>query len=398
MRLINIRYLFLLSLLVISGLMYFPAFSNVVLFERGNNPLSRYLTLLTVLTFVVYFNFQAWKKNRFIIVFFIYALIIGLVGFVLDQADVSSLYRAEAQSIITSFVFFLIGFSSGIKLTYKQIVGLIFIYAIIVGYAVYLQLLQHAGGLVIVDQYIGYGKNTLGVMCASLCIALLIVHLSSKGKNIKIISLVLYFVIFTLTLFLRARSSYIFVLVISLIIVYRQFKSNGSVQKYVLLVIGALLTVIFFIFTDYIEMLFDLIWDSFTRNRDMEDLSSGRIYRNEIGISMIKRNPLFGNLVLQRNMDVDIHNYFLRQLSSFGIIGSLPILLLYLQLMILVVKRFLKTPLNIQALGYGVFFVQIFSSMIEPTFPFGPGTGVLFSYIMLGYSVCQSKLFNSTIC
>ena len=68
-RLQNIRFFFLVVLLVLTAFTYLPIFSNVVSTGEGSNPLSRYVVLVAVLTFLLYFDYRSWLKNRFIVGF-----------------------------------------------------------------------------------------------------------------------------------------------------------------------------------------------------------------------------------------------------------------------------------------------------------------------------------------
>lgn len=86
-----------------------------------------------------------------------------------------------------------------------------------------------------------------------------------------------------------------------------------------------------------------------------------------------------------------VHNYLLRVLSSYGIIGALPIYLLYFSIIIFVIKKIIKSQFTIQYLGYFVSVVPLIISLAEPTFPYSPGTGVIFSFVFLGYSIRKTE-------
>jgi O-antigen ligase len=130
---------------------------------------------------------------------------------------------------------------------------------------------------------------------------------------------------------------------------------------------------------------------SLYKNRE-EDLLTGRGSINNYALSFFERNPLFGSLSEDMDMTSLVHNFLLRQLASFGIIGSFPIVLLYIYMLFYIVKVSLKSSVNITNIGFFFFLLQLIISLVEPTFPFAPGTGVVFSYILLGYSLYQRSI------
>ena len=395
-RIFTIPYISLLVLLVLTALSYHPTYANVVTYDKGINPLNGIIVAMTVVTFILHWDFRSWRRNQFIKIFLISVLLIGLVGYVIEQVKISDWYFDEARNILMSLVFLLIGYSYGKKASYPQLVVLVVVYSAFVIYAVYNQLLQHAGGFVITDIYISYGKNTMGVMCASACIALLILAFESRKRFVKLLLWFLYLYILIITISIRARASYIAILVITLFLVFKLYRGRQAIKNIAWLIfgmIGVLILTLFF--SNVLYSIWDYIWDSFTRHQNMDDLSSGRRAINQFALDIIRRSPLFGNLELQWHYESgEVHNYFLRQLSSYGIIGSIPILFLYVFLFFSMLKTTLKTNVFDYKIGYFVMIVPLIISLVEPTFPFAPGTGVIFAYVVLGYSIQKAEVMK----
>ena len=398
-RFLKIPYISLLVLLILTALSYHPIYANVVTYDKGVNPLNRIIVAMTIVTFVLHFDYRIWLGNNFIKVFLAYVVIIGVIGYMIDQFKITNWYFEEFRSILMSFAFLLVGYSFCKKTTHNQLIGLIFLYSIFVIYAVYNQLMQHAGGFIITDIYISYGKNTMGVMCASSCIALLFLAIENNNRAIKLISWFLYIYIFILTISIRARAGYISILAITLYIVFKVYKGRQAIKNIMWLLLGIIVVLILSLFfSNVLYSIWDFVWDSFTRHQDMNDLSSGRKAINQFAIRIVARSPFFGNLMLQRDyQSAEVHNYFLRQLSSYGIIGSLPILLLYIYLFISILKNIFKKNIEWTNIGFFVFLVPLIISLVEPTFPFAPGTGVIFPYILLGYSIRKKETEKQTI-
>lgn len=392
-KILNIRYLALVILLALTALMYHPIFSNVVTMDEESNPLRPVVVGLTIVTTLLYFDFSFWTNSNFVKKFLIYLLVIELLGYVLSQMNITDWYSVDANNILLSFLFLLIGYGLGARSTNKQLVGIILLYSFFVAFSVYFQLMQHAGGFIITDRYIEYGKNTMGVMCAASCIALLTLALTTNNKVIKIVSWILYFFILFLDITIRARASYLVIFIISLISVIRTLKGRMTSNFIFLMIVGVFVLIALFLF---IPGAFDsiglYIWDSFTQHQDMDDLSSGRTELNDFALNIIGESPLWGNMQLKNDYyGFRVHNYLLRVLSSYGIIGALPLYLLYFSIIILVIKKIFKSRFTIQYLGYFVSVVPLIISLAEPTFPYSPGTGVIFSFVFLGYSIRKTE-------
>ena len=391
LRIQNIRYLFLLLLLATTALSYLPVFANVVILEKGQNPLNRYIVLLSIITFLLHLDYKKWIRNGFLKLFLICTLICLLIGYLLQQMEINSRYFFEGRNILISFVFLAIGYNS--RMTLKMLGGLVLIFSIAIGYATYLQLFQHAGGFVITDQYISYGKNIMGMMCVSASLALAFLAMNGKNKVIKYVLWGASIFLFILTVAIRARGSFISLLLVVVFIVYKLLKdgkkSNERIYRIVFLILGMI--IVSFVFTDAFRSFGDFFMSSLYKNRE-EDLLTGRGSINNYALSFFERNPLFGSLSEDMDMTSLVHNFLLRQLASFGIIGSFPIVLLYIYMLFYIVKVSLKSSVNITNIGFFVFLFQLIISLVEPTFPFAPGTGVVFSYILLGYSLYQRSI------
>lgn len=388
-RIQNIRYVLLLFLLVLTALSYNPSFSNLST-EGGSNPLSRLIVIMTVLTFLLYFNYHQWFRNRFVKTYLFWTILIGIVGYVLALMNISNQYKEIANTIIMAFVFLAIGYNT--RANQKQLAVLIILYSLSVAYVSYNQLIQHAGGFVILDLYLSYGKNTLGVMCAVSCISLLLLLYNQKNKYYKVLLFALYLFILVLCISIRARAAFLTIFVLSTYILYKILKYRKiTMSSLSWIIFGGLIVVVFLLlFPQVYTNISDYIYDSFFQNHE-DDITTGRIDRLKYGIDIVGQSPLFGNLVLHRRFDsLIIHNFFIRQLTLFGIIGSLPILILYLYIFVHILKRMFTYQVGLSSVGYFVFIVVLIISLEEPTFPFAPGTGVIMPFILLGYSQYRS--------
>ena len=394
-RLQNIRFFFLVVLLVLTAFTYLPIFSNVVSTGEGSNPLSRYVVLVAVLTFLLYFDYRSWLKNRFIVTFILCIFLAEIIGFLLAQTDVTNRYQRAAGELLIAFLGLTIGYSS--KLSKKQLITIVILYSSSVAIVVYQQLIQHSGGFIISDLYLGYGKNTMGVMCAVSCVSLIISSLYVENKYLRILMLALYLFILVLCISIRARASFLVIFLLTFFSIYKQMKSRKiTMGTMSWMVFGVLFIVgVMLVFPQIFNSISDYIVDSFTRNHE-GDIVAGREQGWRTGVSVFSENPLLGHIVVDRQYDfLSIHNYFLRMLSEFGIIGSLPFMILYFRLLFLTIRKSIKSSLNIDNMGFFTTIVLLIISLEEPTFPFSPGTGVIMSFILLGNTLRINQHYSN---
>lgn len=387
----DLKYLSLCVLLVLTALSYHPRYSSFVTDSDAVNPLNRYIYLMTVITLIIYLFKLRWRNNVFVVTFFKCLIVITAVGSLLMLSGLTSDYFTEARNILMAFVFLLLGYNS--NLSRNQYVALIIIYAITVSYCVFNQIISNFGGFVIAEVYLQYGKNTLGVITASSCVSLLIVALHSDRSFVKFVGWGLFLVLLFFTVTIRARAAFLTVFLLSAYIIYRKLKDNNvNISRILgLLLLALLLLLLASIFTNRVSNVWDYIYNSFTLNQG-EDLTSGRMYRNIFALHLIGEAPLFGNLTLGYQYEW-IHNYVLRQTSSFGLLGSLPLNILYFYIFVFMIKRVRNCKLCIDNIGFIVFLIPLIISLEEPTFPFAPGTGVILPFVLLGISLaCQNDL------
>ena len=141
---------------------------------------------------------------------------------------------------------------------------------------------------------------------------------------------------------------------------------------------------------------FNYAYESFTLNHE-GDLTADRTRRNIEAWAIIQNSPFLGRMSLPANIDW-VHNYFLRVTSDYGFLGALPLLLLYVIVILYVVRSLIIIELNrIYNLGYVAMLVPLITSLAEPTFPFGPGTAVFFSFFLFGLSISKSNSSRITL-
>ena len=391
-----IKYILLLLLLVLIAFSYHPRFLSAELESSDQpNPLSRYITILTLLLIVLSLNIKALLKERFIKRFIITILYIILIGLFFRLFEIPTNFIHEGIYIGMALAFIIIGYNFDISQNSFILISLFFSFLIIfTGVA---QVMVSIGAFVIEDLYLVLGKNSLGVIIASLLAFTL--QFSFSPPNIHFQKLLRFLCIGTsivfiiLILTIRARTSAVAVIPIALIVA---IKSNYSTKRW-LLIIASIIIIMMFLPNDYgLSEIKSFISSSFTQNHE-EDLSSGRNERLIDAFHIIRHYPTFGRI----NTDIDIewvHNYLVRIITDYGFIGGCFFIYLYLYLVFFVTKGVLsKDNYHFYCVGLLCMLSPIVSSLTEPLFPYAPGSATFYSYWAFGLYLKHNRIKGNKI-
>ncbi len=377
------RYWVLLLLLFLITLSSHPtifAMSRAAGMESGTI-LSRYIILVFVGLFVMCLNVKSMFNHKLIRVcwflwFFIvifYMLTYSIFGRRAMMSDV--------RSIMICLIAIMIGWQ--LDLDEKRFRIILLVFSVLILFVGVMQVFVNVGGFVILDQYQADNKNSLGVMLVSGAILLMFMGLNNTGKGVV---KVLFFagVIFDLALLLtiRARAATLTAGIMVLYILYERYKG----KNFFLYLLGGIvaLIIIFLILPGSVK---DFVYSSFFQNYEGGDVTGGRTKRNIAALEFLSYHFIWGNL--NQGVDVGwIHNYPLNKTFEYGIVFVLPIMLLYLYLLTYTIINTIRSNnRNNYNVGYYVLLIPFIISMVEPTFPFGPGTATVFNFLLFGVAL-----------
>ncbi len=289
----------------------------------------------------------------------------------------------ELRSLIIPMLGVLIG--SQLELSSKTLRMILLIFIVCIAFSLLSQILANVGGFIITEQYATDLKNILGVIGAT-AVVLTVGFIINGNKNfvLKIFYLFLLVLLLVELLTLRARAATLIAFVASAGMVISHY--GVSLKKVVITVVvlfaGIILTSL--LIPDSVS---SFIYDSFFLNQD-RDFTSDRAYRNQKALEFIADNLWFGNLDGRAADFGWIHNYLLLQLFNFGILLSLPLILLYFYIAFVVLKNVWSHNINqIAMIGFPAMLVPLGISLAEPTLPYGPGTTTLINFILLGIAL-----------
>lgn len=383
-------------LLALIAFSYHPLFLSAELESLNQaNPLTRYISILTLVLIVLSLNFKALLKDRFVRRFIITISYIILIGLFFLLFETSTNFIHEAISIGMALAFIIIGYNFNISQNSFILISLIFSFLIIfTGVA---QVMESIGAFVIEDLYLVIGKNSLGVIIASLLAFTLQLSFSPPKipfqKVLRFLCVVISIVFIILILTIRARTSAVAVIPIALI---AAIKSDNFTKRRIF-IIALIIIIITFLPNDYgLSEVRSFVSSSFIQNHE-DDFSSGRNERLIEAFQIIRQYPTFGRI----NTDIDIewiHNYLIRVMTDYGFIGGFFLIYLYLYLVLFVIKGLLsKDNYHFYYIGLLCMLSPIVSSLTEPTFPYAPGSATFYAYWAFGIFLKHNTIRRDNI-
>lgn len=245
-----------------------------------------------------------------------------------------------------------------------------------------------------ITEYFSDQKNALGPMLATSAVLCMGVVINAKGKTalpMVLLGLALAALCVLLILTIRARAALLAVAMVLSLMLFWRFKS-----RYTLLSLWVAILLVIAVFIILPHSMKQYVYQSLFSGFTVGDISSGRMARNYQAMSIWAQNPLFGQLVNAKEIGV-VHNYPLWQLFRFGLLGALPMLLIYVFLFVKDVKElFALRTVSVMSVGFYALLIGFVVSFFEYTFPFGPGTSTVVGFIFFGVALKSSSKTENT--
>ena len=380
LKLDKVVYFLLYAVIAIVFVSYVPFVYGSSLYDRCRIAVLGVMSLLSVLAIFKGAFFRDGLIRKLFVAFLIIAY-----EFLVFEAFELRYNLDDARQLLIVLLCIIIGYS--LRIEDKQIQNLCVFYSLLAVVLGLWVLIFYTGGVSFVgDRNSIDGKNQVGGIVATGAALSLYNYLSSDCK--KKFFLLLTIVLFFLSAIIRCRSAFSAFLFLSFFLLMKKY----PVQK--MIPVGLLLIALYLIFKTQVDGFFV---DSLMGSRGVEsidDISTGRADRNRMGWAYLSNHFFEGELVQSANIPW-IHNYLLLRLVRYGI-WSLFFVFFYF----VIAARMVREYMNIRTgrfeyrrIGFYVIAIPYFVSLLEPSYPFGPGTVQVFSYILLGYSLRGSNHF-----
>jgi O-antigen ligase len=389
-----IKNIFCYLLVTLSALSYHPMVTEN---EALVNKVRIVLYILAAISLLLSFKISYFRKHRILIVWVGVLLFLVVQSLIVSSIGVSDKFFGDLLSIAFTLAAVLIGCS--LELSEKQLFGLIISYGLCLAIAGISQIFYNFGGFVIQWQYADFAKNSFGPMIGVFVISSTFIYSRCKGVS-KIILLTLVLLNVAVLVTIRARAAILataFVLIFFFLFVL--FNDRNKSSKLLFRIASLFLAIIIsvLLFSDFFSNALDYLYDSiFISTEYGVDITSGRTERNVIAWETFGQSPLFGLLGTSEEIPW-IHNYPLLILAEYGLIGGLILLFFYIYLLVFLLKAaFRGGVLKKYDAGFWCVGFLFIISMAEPTFPYLPGTAIVFAYILLGRSITKMPSLNNS--
>ena len=386
------KFVFILfaALAILLPLTFHPSLVDMISEEQTGGVLTPYILIVFALLYVTTYSSSSFK-NKFAKKYTILYLIMLVLAVGLSFTGSSEMLGYECRALLITLIAVLIGLQ--VQLSRKQLVNILLIYCAFTCFVGLLQIFISGSGFVI-SQYFAFQKNALGVLVGSSAVIALGLGLDkNSSKTIRLIGIGLMVLLFVILLTIRARAALFSTAFVAVLMFYLSVDGKGFFRAFLItaLAILALLVLMPSSFTTYIH-------DSIFFGSASEDITSGRAERNAVALSFIKENLLLGYMGDTQKIPTP-HNFILITWVKYGVIYSIPILLIYLTIIVNVVKHCMITRgISIYRIGYFAMIIPLIVSLAEYTLPFGPGTVTVINFILMGFAMrsnCNTEINSS---
>lgn len=379
-------------------------------YEMLKNKFSYYL--IVILIFLVAFQFSAWGIADGVYSIIRYMIIIAVtILFVLNVKNIKNCVSHESifvvhfiallfsgflmllitifgydvelspiRDFLLAFVFILIGYN--LKLNIKNIEWIYLLFSVLFTFSSLSIIYKFSNGFSINEQYLPVPKNQLSPVYGMAFI--LSLYCGTKSMLFrKVLFFTCAFILFNVLLVMRGRGTLVAVFIVAIVFLFFFLKSKKS--KLIAIAAG-LLSVPFFI---------PKIYNSFFLNYDassLESVSAGRFDNYIVGLLFIKENFFDGALGESFIISGTIHNYLIYNFVNYGFVLFSPMLLLYFLYVFKIVKAIKCNSFNVFEVAPLMMLVIFIVSLFEYTYPYAPGSAVLFPILFFGVYLKQRKV------
>lgn len=387
--------LLLALLLVVVNLCYHPSF-HVARADAGDveekSSLTKYVFFITGLLILPNIRICEWLRNDYFKKSIIFISFLLLVSFWVTIFSPSSKIISDCRYLMIPLLFFILGFQ--IKLSEKEVMYYSLLYSIFIFITGFSQVMTNIGAFVIMEQYMVSAKNNVACMIAIGIVLSFYWSISNINKLYRIVFgslvVVLYVIIFTI----RGRAGTLASVISCLILTFHYILKNNvnTTKVFIRIILCLLLLIVMLAYLGKLTMIGEFIYDSLFMSYS-GDITSGRGERNMDSLNLIFDNLFFGRIGKDINVEW-VHNYVLRIFSDYGIIVGGLLSIPYFFLLGKIYKNIkCSTQITLPLLGNIILLIPFVMSMFEPTYPYSPGSVVLFPFFLYGVSYQSRKKY-----
>lgn len=287
----------------------------------------------------------------------------------------------DATSLISIVLAVSIGYSLSLKQGQIELILLFYgVLAVVLG--IY-SMIYFVGAITLADyMYAVDTKNLVGQIVATAGIGLVVTTVEHRYLLPKI---VLIGLVIILLVVLRCKTAFVAFILFAIYYFRSYFKSSFA---FVLVFLVAIACVVY---SSQIYSFFERVFVGTKEVVDLNDFTSDRIDRDRDGIAFFISHPIWGELKVESGLE-NIHNYVIKRLAAYGIF-SFPFMVFYFFYFINLIKQWLSLKhRRIECAGLLMLIIPFFSSLLEPSAPFGPGLIQVVPFVFYGLYLRRLEL------
>lgn len=382
------NFIILTLLLIVINLTYHPSF-HVARADAEDadvkSVLSRYVLLLSGLLVLPNIRLSKWFRIGVFRKFIAYLIPLSVIALFVNAISPASGIFADCFFFLIPLIFFLLGYQFQLTVKRTMFFSLVYVsFALLTGIS---QVLTSIGTFVIMEQYMVSAKNSMACIFAVGIAVSLFWALSDIKTYYKSFFWGVFLLLFTVLFTIRGRAG-ILASVFSCIVIFVKYIKNSntnSLTRFIRIMVIVTIIIVMLWGTGKLTFVWDYIYESFSSSYS-GDITSGRMERNMDAMSLFLDNMLIGRIGNSYEIEW-VHNYVLRILSDYGIIVGGYLLIPYFYIIKQVYKNITSLKsYSVYLLGNVAIIVPFVISLFEPTFPYSPGSTIMFAYFLFGVS------------
>lgn len=346
--------------LILGVLVFLTNLSQVPILNQN-----RYFKYFLLIIWIVIFFHFLWINltiskeiillGSVLILFDIYVLLCNIF------LNIPFYYSPFFIPINMSILIFITGYFFGKEITNHFLRILSFFYvksSIILAFFIYLNYFFNKDWLNVVG-YLYPSKNSASFIFA-ISIIMLLLNLTKQNLVFKIFDISILSIVLIM---LKSRAT---ILSLIIVILFNFLKSHKKSKTSLFIIFS--IFIFFILFNDIFFLFVDKIIFNNLKGNSLDVITSGRVEQINIFLRLIPSYLFFGN------GNYYIESFPLSILISYGILGSIPVLILVLlPLYIIEFKRKIPNLSVLRNFVFLIFILSIFNSLFEQLTPFGPG-------------------------
>jgi len=378
----QIKRMIIIFLISITVIQQMPIIRDIY-YSEIRASLYIFFGLFSLVSFVPIKKYAKHNLIRYLLIVMLYALLL--------TALVISLGKTTYPVMQFLLPFGILICSLNTSFSYNQLGKFLLLYAGLVAVMGISSIYYYGEGFEITQTYTIPLKNQIGPMLGIAAIIGLVGLIDKSQlalkRNYWITKIIIVAISCSALVVIRNRSGILALLLVIIMMLFAEYRPRMT-RKMVVVGQISLIVVFVLLILGKFDPIYEAVWKSFTLNYDVNDyqsLSAGRVDTYKEALAFSFNHPFVGEIATAISYNSVAHNYILNNWLRYGIVGSLPIVMLYLYYYAFAIRGIAnKQSQNAFTLPLWVLLFSLIVSNFEYTYPYGPGVSQLMLWFLIG--------------